>query len=268
MWEIQPRESNGTRGNDRRYRRPLTLGERARVENCLAVIPARGGSKRIPRKNLKPLQGKPLISYTIEAAWKSGLFERIVVSTDSPEIAEVAKQYGAEIPFLRDPNLADDITPVSAATVDALLRVDPAGDKFGYVCQLMPNCPLRTATDILDSYRQLVDTGAEAQLSVVRYGWQNPWWAMRRNEKFTLEPVFEDYITRRSQDLPELFCPTGAIWWANAKVLRREGTYHVATRTGWEIPWERGVDIDTEDDWGMAEILLILSQRNQKKDKQ
>ena len=79
---------------------------------------------------------------------------------------------------------------------------------------------------------------------------------MRRDEKFTLEPVFKDSITQRSQDLPELFCPTGAIWWANAEVLRREGTYHVANRTGWEIPWERGVDIDTEDDWAMAEVLL------------
>jgi N-acylneuraminate cytidylyltransferase len=206
------------------------------------------------------MRGKPLISYTIEAAIQSGIFDRIVVSTDSLEIAETARQCGAEIPFLRDSNLADDITPVSAATVDTLQRIDPGGDKFGYVCQLMPNCPLRTAVDIVDSCRQLVDTGAESQLSIVRYGWQNPWWAMRRNEKYALEPVFKDYITHRSQDLPELFCPTGAVWWANAKVLRREGTYHVANRTGWEIPWERGVDIDTEDDWRLAEILLNLSR--------
>jgi N-acylneuraminate cytidylyltransferase len=168
----------------------------------------------------------------------------------------------------RELRLSDDFTPVSAATVDVLRRLDPSGDKFGYVCQLMPNCPLRTATDIVDSYRQLVDTGAASQLSVVRYSWQNPWWAMRRNEKFALEPVFKDYILQRSQDLPELYCPTGAIWWANAKVLRREGTYHVAFRTGWEISWERGVDIDTEDDWAMAEILLDISQRKQKQDMQ
>ena len=265
MWEILPGGSNETKGKGRLYGRPLTLGERAKIENCLAVIPARGGSKRIPRKNLKSFQGRPIISYTIEAARKSGLFKRVVVSTDCPEIGEVSKQYGAEIPFLRDPNLADDITPVSAATVDTLVRLDPAGDRYDSVCQLMPNCPLRTFTDIIDSYRQFIDTGAESQISVVRYGWQNPWWAMRRDEKFTLEPVFKEYITQRSQDLPELFCPTGAVWWANAKVLRREGTYHVANRTGWEIPWERGVDIDTEDDWRMAEILLTLAQNNQKR---
>ncbi len=227
---------------------------------CMAVIPARGGSKRIPGKNTRTLFGKPMIAYTIEAARQCELFQRIVVTTDSPEIADIASQYGAEIPFLRDANLSDDFTPVSAATVDVLARLDPFGDKYGYACQLMPNCPLRTASDIIDSYRQLIDSGAESQISVVRYGWQNPWWAMRRNEQYKLEPLFENAMSERSQDLPELFCPTGAIWWAQADVLRREGTYHVAGRTGWEIPWERGVDIDTEDDWVMAEVLLSRAQ--------
>ncbi len=229
----------------------------------IAIIPARSGSKRIKGKNIRTFSGKPLIAYTIEAAKHSDLFQRIVVSTDSQEIAEVACKYGAETPFLRDANLADDITPVSAATVDALRRLDPAGDTFGCVCQLMPNCPLRNPSDIIDSYRQFVKTGAASQISVVRYGWQNPWWAMRRNERFTLEPLFKDHITARSQDLPELFCPTGAIWWANADVLRVHGTYHVENRTGWEIRWERGVDIDTEDDWAMAEVLLNLARSRQ-----
>lgn len=227
---------------------------------CIAVIPARGGSKRIAKKNLKPMEGKPLIAYSIEAARQSGVFERIVVSTDCPEIAEIAQQFGAQVPFLRDASIADDITPVSAATVDVLLRLDPTGEKYAHVCQLMPSCLLRTAGDIADSYRQFVDTGAESQLSVVRYGWQNPWWAMRRDEAFRLDPVFKEFITMRSQDLPELFCPTGAVWWARADALRREGSYHVATRTGWEIPWQRGVDIDTDDDWAMAEVLFRLGR--------
>jgi pseudaminic acid cytidylyltransferase len=226
----------------------------------IVVIPARGGSKRVPGKNVRPLLGKPLIAYTIEAARQSGLFERVVVSTDSSEIAEIAHRHGAEIPFLRDAGLADDLTPVSAATVDVLERLDPGGGTFGYACQLMPNCPLRNSGDILSSYQQFLRTGAESQLSVVRYGWQNPYWAMRRDEAFNLEPLFKDYITARSQDLPELYCPTGAIWWARSEVLRREGTYHIANRTGWEIPWERGVDIDTQDDWLMAEILMRVAR--------
>lgn len=227
----------------------------------IAVIPARGGSKRVPGKNVKPMFGKPLIAYTIEAAQQSGLFDRIVVTTDSEAIAETARRFGADVPFLRGPNLADDITPVSAATVDVLVRLDPAGNLYDYACQLMANCPLRTSADILDSYRQFTETGADSQLSVVRYGWQNPWWALRRDAQFRLEPVFKDYIMQRSQDLPEIFCPTGAIWWAKTPVLRKEGTYHIPNRTGWAMPsWENALDIDTEEDWALVEALMGLAR--------
>lgn len=228
---------------------------------AIAIIPARGGSKRIPGKNIKPLAGKPIIAYSIDAARESGLFGRVVVSTDSQEIAEVARQYNAEVPFLRDQTLADDLTPVSSATADALLRLDPSGERFDSVAQLMPNCPLRTAGDVIESYRQFGKSVAESQISVVRYGWQNPWWAMRRNERHELEPIFKEQMTMRSQDLPELVCPTGAIWWARAVVLRRAKTFHVENRTGWEIPWYRGIDIDTLEDWAMAEVLYELRQR-------
>lgn len=226
----------------------------------LAVIPARGGSKRVPRKNVRDMLGRPLIAYTIEAALKSDLFERIVVSTDSPEIAAVAQSAGAEVPFLRDANLADDVTPVSAVTVDILQRLDPDASRYAQVCQLMPNCPLRDARDIADSHRQFQATAAASQISVVRYGWQNPWWAMQRGDNYQLEPLFPDALRARSQDLPELYCPTGAVWWAQAEVLRREGGYHIAGRTGWEISWQHGMDIDTEEDWAMAMLLIRLEQ--------
>jgi pseudaminic acid cytidylyltransferase len=225
----------------------------------LAVIPARGGSKRIPRKNILPLAGKPILAYTIAAAKESGIFNHVVVSTESHEIAELACRYGAEVPFLRDSRLADDFTPVSAVSSDALLRLDPAGKRFEAVAQLMPNCPLRTADDVVESYRQFKQTRTESQISVVRYGWQNPWWAMRRNDRYKLNPIFEEQLSVRSQDLPELFCPTGAIWWARAATLRQTNTFHVEGRTGWEIPWQRGIDIDTLEDWAMAEALLALS---------
>lgn len=227
---------------------------------CLAVIPARGGSKRISGKNLRCLEGKPLLAYTVEAALQSDLFDRVIVTTDSHDIADVARDFGADVPFLRDAGLSDDVVPVSAATVDALERVDPSRRLFAHVCQLMPNCPLRTAGDILASYEQFVRSGAESQVSVVRYGWQNPWWAMQRDEHLVLAPLFEDAATARSQDLAELFCPTGAVWWAKADALRGEGTYHMAGRTGWEIHWARGVDIDTEDDWQMARVLMNMTE--------
>ena len=229
------------------------------AEAIIAIIPARGGSKRIPGKNIKLFAGKPIIAYTIAAARDSGLFERIIVSTDNEKIAEIAHEYNAEVPFLRNENLADDFTPVSSATADALVRLDPAGGRFTAVAQLMPCCPLRTANDVNKSYRKFKQTGAESQISVVRYGWQNPWWALRHNERQELKPVFAEQMTARSQDLPELFCPSGAIWWARADSLRRNKTFHLENRMGWEMPWQRGIDIDTLDDWAMAEVLLGLA---------
>lgn len=221
---------------------------------ALAVIPARGGSRRVPGKNTRELLGRPAIAYTIDAALECGLFERVIVSTDSENIAAIARSCGAEVPFLRDAALADDQTPVSAATVDALEQLGT--DAFEHVAQLMANCPLRTAEDIQASHREFVATGAPAQLSVARFGFQNPWWAVRRDPQGRLVPLFTDRITARSQDLPELFCPTGAVWWAQTMVLLRERSFHIPGRTGWELPWQRAMDIDTEDDWQLAEQLL------------
>lgn len=227
---------------------------------CLAVIPARGGSKRIPNKNLRPLAGRPLLTYTVHAALASGVFHRVVVTTDSVRIAQVARGCGASVPFLREPGLSGDFVPVSAATIDALQRIDPEENTYSHVCQLMPNCPLRSASDIVNSHREFLSRGSDSQISVVRYGWQNPWWAVKLDEAFALVPLFEQAFTQRSQDLPPLFCPTGAVWWAKSVALRREDTFHMPGRTGWEIPWTRGIDIDTEDDWDMAEALMRMME--------
>ncbi len=226
---------------------------------ALAIIPARGGSKRIPRKNIRALLSKPLILYTIEAALASACFSRVVVSTDDAEIAKVAKDGGAEVPFLRQAALADDHSPVSLVSVDMVNRLAEAGHSFEFVCQLMPNCPLRGAADIQDSLKQFRASGAGTQLSVTRYGWLNPWWAFKENEG-RLEPLFPEALKQRSQDLPELVCPTGAIWWAQTEVLLRENTFHTSERRGFELPWQRAVDIDDEGDWLLAETLLRMQQ--------
>ena len=222
----------------------------------LAVIPARGGSKRIPGKNVRPLAGRPLIVYSIAAALDSGLFCDVVVSTDSEEIAAVARRAGARVPFLRGAELADDHTPVSMATWDALRRLDPDGTRYDAVAQLMPNCPLRGAADVVASHEAFHAGGADAQISVCRYGWLNPWWAMRLVEGDVLAPMLEERVAERSQDQPDLVCPTGAVWWVRAAVLAAQQTFHVAGRTGWLLPWERALDIDTFDDWRLAEVLV------------
>jgi pseudaminic acid cytidylyltransferase len=229
----------------------------------IAVIPARGGSKRIPRKNIKLLHGKPLIAYTIEAALQSGVFEHVVVSTDDAEIAEVSKQFGAEVPFVREASLADDHTPASLVTLNALERLDPEGKKYRYVSQLMPNCPLRDAVDIKKSFEQFRKNDADTQLSINRFGWLNPWWAFKM-ESFdiqnlnALEPLFPEAFKTRSQDLATLYALTGALWWSKIDVLRKEKTFHTSTRTGFELSWQHALDIDDEDDWQMAEILMAM----------
>ncbi len=220
----------------------------------LAVIPARGGSRRVPGKNVRLLLGRPALAYTVDAALHSGLFDRVVVSTDSEEVADVALECGAEVPFLREPALADDHTHVSAATVDALRRLDPARQWCTMVAQLMPNCPLRTVDDVCDSHAVFVASGSRSQLSVAEFGWQNPWWSMRLGAGGELVPLFQSEVTRRSQELTPLYCPTGAIWWAKAETLYREESFHVSGRTGWVIPWEHSVDVDTESDWVMLEL--------------
>jgi len=230
-------------------------------ERALAVIPARGGSKRIPRKNVTPLAGRPLIVWTIEAALQSRLFARTIVSTDDEEIARLSREAGAEVPFLRAPGLADDHTPVSAVTLDVVNRLRVEGEEFALVCQMLPSCPLRTAEDVVASGERMAATGADVQLSVSRYGWLNPWWAMRMQADGALDPVFPDVMQalRRSQDLPEVFCVVGAIWWAKPAALICSGTFHIPQRTGWEVPFPRGIDIDSEEDLRMAAALRSLT---------
>ncbi len=226
-------------------------------ESCIAIIPARGGSKRIPQKNIKIFCGKPIIAYTIEAALQSKIFSSVIVSTNSQEIAEISREHGAEVPFLRSEKLSDDFTPVSLVTLDVVSHVDSDGMKFPYIAQLLPNCPLRDSQDIIDSFSQFTNSNVDSQISVTKYGWLNPWWAMTKNNDNHLTPIFEDRLRQRSQDLPELFCPTGAIWWIKAEILRKEKTFHCRNKTGWEISWDHAVDIDTEDEWNLAKILMM-----------
>jgi CMP-N-acetylneuraminic acid synthetase len=121
----------------------------------------------------------------------------------------------------------------------------------------MPNCPLRDAADVRESFKQFTSTQSCSQLSVARFGSQTPWWAMRRAEDFTLRPLFPREAVMRGQDLPSLVCPTGAIWWARATTLRENGTFHVAGRT------VHAIDIDTEDDWRLAEALMSAETQRQ-----
>lgn len=170
----------------------------------VAVIPARGGSKRIPHKNVRPLGGRPLLAYTVAAALESGVFGHTVVSTDDDAVADAAAAAGATV-LQRDPNLADDHTPASSVTAAVAEQLGLSDAQP--VAQLLPNCPLRTAADVRSSFAAFSAGESPAQLSVTRYGWLNPWWAMTLDGG-RLNPVFAEQLKARSQDLPTLYCST------------------------------------------------------------
>lgn len=235
------------------------------MKKIVAIIPARAGSKRIKNKNTVKLYGKPMIAWTIEAALQSGIFCDVLVSTDGLEVAELAKESGASVPFLRRKEDADDNTPVSTATINALKQMESfKKEKYDDIIQLMPNCPCRTADDIIKSYEAFSTSEANFQISVFQFGWMNPWWAMKVDEeKRTATPVFPEALRQRSQDLEKLFCPTGAIWIAKTEVLKNSGTFYGPNYTVFVLDWQSSVDIDVEDDLRMAETILHLRKMRQ-----
>jgi N-acylneuraminate cytidylyltransferase len=222
----------------------------------VAIIPARGGSKRIPHKNVMDFEGRPLIAWTIAAARESGLFQRVIVSTDDDEIARIARQHGAEVPFLRE-RYADDDSPVSLATVETLERlIATEGVRFDSVVQLFAVCPLRTAEDIHDAVTAFDARSAAFQVSCFELGWMRPWWAVKLTSEGRPMPLFPDAYSRRSQDLEPLYCPTGATWIARPDALLRERTFYGEGHLYHAMPWQRAIDIDGPDDVLMAQVLF------------
>lgn len=222
----------------------------------IALIPARGGSKRIPKKNIIEFSGKPMIAWTIEAALKSKKFEKIVVSTDDPEIADVAQQHGAEVPFLREDD-ADDFTPISTATLNYSVRLqDFWGEEIDTVTQLMANCPLRTSEVIITFLERFNELGTPFLVSCFKFGWMNPWWGFRMSETGEHELLFPEALRVRSQDLDDLYCPTGSIWVAKLSNLVKDGTFYGNGHRFSEIPWESAVDIDDWSDLEFAQKIM------------
>lgn len=230
------------------------------VKRRIAIIPARGGSKRIPKKNITDFNGQPMIAWTIKAARESKLFDRILVSTDDAAIAEVAINAGAEVPFLRT-NYADDYASVSEATIFALQQaMDHWQEEYEVVVQLMANCPLRTSADIQSLVSKFEAKKRTAQISCFEYGWMNPWWAAMINDEGRPTQVFSETLTHRSQDLPKLYCPTGAIWISTVKALLAHQTFYSPDHTFESIPLKSAMDIDDYEDLKMANALLLASE--------
>ncbi len=228
------------------------------VNDRIAIIPARGDSKRIPRKNIVDFDGKPMIAWTILAAKNCDLFDHVLVSTDDEEIAEVSKACGADVPFLRK-HFADDVSSVSQATVAALNQAENYWKKeFRTVVQLMANCPLRNSKDIVTAVNTFDSKSRDFQISCFQYGWMNPWWAAKLDSNNRPERIFPNTSDVRSQDLPHLYCPTGAIWIASSPALKSANTFYGHDHRFEPIPWTQAVDIDDYDDLQFALAIKTL----------
>lgn len=227
----------------------------------IAIVLARGGSKRLPGKNTRLFYGKPLVAWTIEAALTSGCFDKVLLSTDSQKIAEIGIQYGAEVPFLRC-RASDDHSSASEATLAALDQAEAHwAQSFSVVAQLMANCPLRTSQDVCDAMHRFSRGNAPSQISCFKFGWMNPWWAAKMDSVGRPEWIFPEAKYSRSQDLPDLHCPSGAIWIAKTDSLKAHQSFYLPDHILNVMNWISAMDIDDEEDWAMAEACKALQKK-------
>lgn len=220
----------------------------------IAIIPARGGSKRIPRKNIRPFAGKPMIAHAIGAARASGLFEHVVVSTDDDEIAAIAQEWGAEVPFRRPAELADDHTPTVPVIADAILRCEALGWQPDYVCCIYPCVPLMLCSDIDAALQALETSKCNYSFPVACFpaAIQR---ALKLDAQGRVAAFSTEYELARNQDLEPAFHDTGQFYWGKRRAwLEQDRIY--ADSIGMVIPNWRAVDIDTLEDWQRAEIIF------------
>lgn len=221
----------------------------------IAIIPARGGSKRIPRKNIKSFAGKPMIAYAIEAALACDSVGHVVVTTDDDEIAEIAESYGAQVPFRRPAELADDITPTVPVIRHAISASRELGFSFDYVCCIYPGVPFIRTEDIAAALDLLVENGGEGYAFPVAEFPSPIQRALKRNEVGEVAPFDPVHVGTRTQDLEPAYYDAGQFYWATPATWETGQSAHANGRVI-VLPEWRVVDIDTPADWDRAETLL------------
>ncbi|MGB6064907.1 MAG: acylneuraminate cytidylyltransferase family protein [Desulfomonilaceae bacterium] len=224
---------------------------------CAAIIPARSGSKGIPGKNLRPVAGKPLIAWTVEAALAATLLDRVIVSTESSQIVEVALRYGAEAPFMRPENLAQDDTPGVAPVLHAAEWLEEnQGYRPDLIMLLQPTSPLRISEDIDNAIALAVKRKADAVVSVTLAG-AHPFWMKRIHYDGRMTDFIKlDRPIDRRQDLPPLYVLNGAIYLARYEVLMEWKTFDTDNTFSFVMPPERSLDVDTPWDLYLADLVL------------
>jgi len=224
----------------------------------LCLVPARGGSQRVPRKNVAPLAGRPLLAWTVDAALGSGLFERVLVSTEDAEIARVAEGCGATV-LERAGALASSTATGVEVCVDALERLQAAGQIFDVLAFLLPTSPLRTAEDLHGAWQRFVERDADFLMAVTDYAIP-PFWALEERDGY-LRPFWGHEYLKKSQELPRVCVDNGAVYFARVDAFLRERTFYGDRLVGYWMPRERSVDVDEAVDLALAEFFLARRGR-------
>jgi pseudaminic acid cytidylyltransferase len=220
----------------------------------IAIIPARGGSKRIPRKNIKNFYGKPMISYAINAALASAIFDHVVVTSDDNEIMDLATRYGAEVFFRRPRRLSDDITPTVPVIAHAIQECSIFyGSNIDYICCIYPTNPFLLASDLITSLTQFQLADVDYCFPVTEFP-SSVHRALTQDEDGVVLPMFPENQLKRTQDLPSAYYDAGQFYWGRKSSWLQNPFLH-SSSLGYAIPSWRVVDIDSPDDWSRAEVI-------------
>ena len=220
---------------------------------ALCIVPARGGSKRLPRKNIRPFRGRPIIEWSISAAAESGLFAKVMVSTDDDEIASVARAAGAEVPFLRSPGASDDHATTSDVLLEVLARYAQLGERFEFACCLYPTAPFVRADDLRSGFGELLSSEFDVVMPIAAFSYPI-WRSLKRDDKGAVLLNFPENLNVRSQDLPSAYHDAGQWYWFRTGMFLQQRVLMGQNTGSLLLPPSRVQDIDTEEDWSMAEI--------------
>jgi len=222
----------------------------------LAIIPARSGSKRIPNKNIKDFLGKPIISYTIKSAVSSNIFDEVMVSTDDKNIADISEQYGAVVPFYRSKETSNDFAIIADVVTEVLTNYKMQGKTFDNICILFATAPLITVARITESYKMLINDGFDSVLPVLKFSYPIQRALQIENKKLSfIEP--ENY-EKRSQDLMPTYHDSGQFYWIKTSEFENQKTLFTKNAGAIILSETEAQDIDTEEDWKIAEIKFKL----------
>lgn len=227
----------------------------------IAIIPARGGSKRIPRKNIKEFHGKPLIAYSIEAAIESKCFDRIIVSTDDNEIAEVARRYGAEVPFIRPAEIANDYATTMDVIEHALSWLIQNGESIKYVCCIYATAPFISSMAIRTGFDVIVKDNFNYAFSATSYPFPIQR-AVKIDNDGTIHMFMPEHMNTRSQDLEEAFHDAGQFYWGRSVAFLDKLPVFSSTSFAVILPRETVQDIDTLEDWSNAELMYKVLNKS------